>query len=401
MIDASTMHGEGILMLSLAHESLIGSRWPWLRLCVLVGLILASVPGCGRRSIGSLSSSQHWQATRVSDPGRGESPDVYWELQFVDSQRGWVPMSTGDSFESHLLRTSDGGRTWADQGVCSGSPVFVNERVRWTTDTTIEATPRAKVGRTIDGGASWEWSEPTRFADIRVSPISASEAWAIGKQNAGPDELLHTVDGGKSWRATQHPLSGEPNLRIRGLGFPDRNHKSRSLVALAELWKKTPGICTLFALVTHDAGNTFQEYDASAPRVTTHVRFPARLVFPTLREGWIAYGSSALLHTTDGGKTWETVTPLGESDCVSLDDCSFPDRLTGWAVGAEREKPYHRRAVAVVTRDGGEHWSRVTTGAEGIFDGHLTRVVFVDKDHGWATGEGGIQPSDFPRESNT
>jgi len=52
--------------------------------------------------------------------------------------------------------------------------------------------------------------------------------------------------------------------------------------------------------------------------------------------------------------------------------------------------------VAVVTRDGGKTWRRVSTGAERIREGHLTRVVFVDAEHGWIAGVGGIVPSDFP-----
>ncbi|UCH36244.1 MAG: hypothetical protein JSV65_07795 [Armatimonadota bacterium] len=360
------------------------------RIVALLMLSLAAMAGCGTRSIGSLSSAERWKPVRVSDPGPGKHPEVYTDIDFVDAQDGWAAVLAPalPIPEPRLIRTSDGGQTWADQGVSGVSLDFVSERLGWAVERTSAG---AKVGRTLDGGTSWNWHDVRGHGLLWLAAISANEVWAIGERE-GSYTLLRTQDGGQSWEAVRHPLSEEPNVLLLGLAFRDPKHGW----VLAERRRTSPGTRRLFVLLTRNAGETFEVCATPGVPDVEWGSLPARIAFPTEREGWIACGSSALLRTTDGGKTWAAITPLVSSNRVSLVDCSFPDRFTGWAVGAEWDRLPDKRAVAVVTGDGGKTWRRVSTGAEEIEDGHLTRVVFVDTEHGWIAGEGGIVPSDFP-----
>ncbi len=92
--------------------------------------------------------------------------------------------------------------------------------------------------------------------------------------------------------------------------------------------------------------------------------------------GWGAGGrdtTGVLVHSTDGGKTWQTSYEDTLTD--RLKSVTFLDSTHGWAAG--------RDGVIVHTRDGGTSWQRQQSG----IDGTLDWITFVDTLHGWAVGQ--------------
>ncbi|MCU1400882.1 MAG: hypothetical protein JWN62_3991 [Acidimicrobiales bacterium] len=93
---------------------------------------------------------------------------------------------------------------------------------------------------------------------------------------------------------------------------------------------------------------------------------PRSVSFPTVLDGWYvgsavdnADGSTAavLLHTTDGGVSWQTVdppAPLSASD-GSL-SVGFADEHNGWLLGNDTDG----NSVLVATHDGGASWAVIT-----------------------------------------
>lgn len=106
--------------------------------------------------------------------------------------------------------------------------------------------------------------------------------------------------------------------------------------------------------------------------------------------GWAAGSRGALLSTDDGGRTWRTHKQPTED---SLRDLFFTDANTGWLV-CERD-PFklsrldEPRAYLLKTADGGATWSRVEVTKGDDAGLVLTRVVFADRERGWAFGETG------------
>ena len=105
--------------------------------------------------------------------------------------------------------------------------------------------------------------------------------------------------------------------------------------------------------------------------------------------GWISGQEGLILHTTDGGKTWQR-QKSGTS--VYLFSLSFIDRNRGWAIGD--------KSILLQTTDGGANWSlhKITTAAQkevsaeeaiASADPVLYDVQFLDANNGWVVGEFG------------
>jgi photosystem II stability/assembly factor-like uncharacterized protein len=87
--------------------------------------------------------------------------------------------------------------------------------------------------------------------------------------------------------------------------------------------------------------------------------------------GWAVGGTWDILHTSDGGDTWQTVS-YGQPYPHSFYDVSFVDGQTGWVTGG----------VILHTTDGGASW----TEQESDYGYSLYGVSFVDANSGWAVG---------------
>ncbi|UCH34010.1 MAG: hypothetical protein JSV65_15850 [Armatimonadota bacterium] len=293
-----------------------------------------------------------------------------------------------------MQRTDDGGVTWApEKGEGEVPPLreitwlavidFADSRTGWIiglAQARDEANGTAGdtlnvIWRTTDAGDTWEREigEGRELRDLSV--ISEREAWAIAqyRRTPQPNALLHTVDGGITWRKVSHPLSQWPDVELCGIHFADEFHGW----VMVTTWGRTANAAVL---KTEDGGMTFEMVRTEA---VSGGGGTCRLEFPTQNEGWAIVDGVSLLHTVDGGKAWELVTPNvgGVENEAYLMDLSFPTRLEGWVVG--------QGGVALHTRDGGKTWQRVETGAEGIESVWLTEVVFVDERHGWMAGQGG------------
>jgi photosystem II stability/assembly factor-like uncharacterized protein len=95
--------------------------------------------------------------------------------------------------------------------------------------------------------------------------------------------------------------------------------------------------------------------------------------------GWAVGDGGVIIHTEDGGATWE---PQVSGITGQLRSVFFADRSNGWAVGAA--------GLIMATRNGGDEWG---TQAEGISNQDLESIDFappaigeVVVSQGWAVG---------------
>ena len=88
-----------------------------------------------------------------------------------------------------------------------------------------------------------------------------------------------------------------------------------------------------------------------------------------------------LLHTTDGGKTWELIDMTDYVDWTTQLNCIyFIDKNDGWLVG--------ERGICLHTTDGGENWDTVEN--LGIGKKTLFCVTFLSKQMGYISGTDGV-----------
>lgn len=90
-------------------------------------------------------------------------------------------------------------------------------------------------------------------------------------------------------------------------------------------------------------------------------------------EAFAVGGAATLLHTTDGGQSWQYSPSLG----FTASSICFVDHWRGWAVGGGGRIAH--------TQDAGQTWSRQQSGTSS----YLTAVTFVDEQNGWAVGISG------------
>ncbi|HJQ32285.1 MAG TPA: YCF48-related protein [Pyrinomonadaceae bacterium] len=302
---------------------------------------------------------------------------------FVDERRGWAVGSKGA-----LLSTADGGETWELRKPPSEDALrdlfFTDAQTGWVVcERSIFATkemdePLSYLLKTADGGGSWARVEVTRGADVDVKLAGvrfadAAHGWVYGEMGA----LFYTQDGGATWTRQRVPTR---HLLLGGSFFDAQTG-----------WLSGGG---LTVLRTTDGGSTwrtglvFLPADAQFPqkkdeKEPQHFPVPPvepasggrlnAIYFANTGRGWAVGSRGRIISTADGGATWRPQASGVDDD---LFDVKFFDESEGWAVGGG--------GAMLHTRDGGRTWAderRVTTHA-------LERLFLVGR-KAWAVGFGG------------
>jgi photosystem II stability/assembly factor-like uncharacterized protein len=121
-------------------------------------------------------------------------------------------------------------------------------------------------------------------------------------------------------------------------------------------------------LHTSDGGNTWNQQNSGTDYTLSSI------FFTDPQNGWAVGDGGTILHTTDGGKTWgKQKSPVP----FYLMKVYFVTPLKGWIVG--------ERTHILSTGDGGKTWKVQFSDEDYI----LKSISFCDSFHGWAVGEYG------------
>ena len=221
--------------------------------------------------------------------GGGASP--LYHIYFIDENAGYIIGGRGT-----ILKTEDGGKTWARKMARSDNPnagrggrrgggIRANLMgIQMISDTTgFIAGSENTILKTTDGGETWVGSsERARVGETRNNLeglwfVSPTTGWVIGSFGT----LMHTTDGGETWEK-QNP--GFDN-NLFGIYFLDEN---------------TGWICGQEGLILHttDGGATWNQQKTESYDDLHDIIFVDAMV------GWAVGGFNSVLHTTDGGQTW-------------------------------------------------------------------------------------------------
>ncbi len=284
-------------------------------------------------------------------------------VYFTDDNTGWIAGSDG-----LISKTTDSGETWNEQG--SGTPntlksiYFINSSTGWI------AGESGKVLFTSDGGTTWS-------AQVSTTPYTLNSVYFIDQYKgwtAGADgTILHTEDGGIDWSSQ----SSGTSLEIFDIKFVN------NLVGYAV---GGDGFFTELILKTTDGGNSWFSLSSSTDGVLYSTAFTDE------NNGWAVGLDRKIIHTTDGGSTWnlqnlgKRAEAPGKMAIVDgqggLRSVYFKDPVTGWAVGGSNE--YYRTIYK--TTDGGTSWEIKYFGNE---EYDLFSVCVTPSGKSWAVGGGG------------
>lgn len=205
-----------------------------------------------------------------------------------------------------------------------------------------------KVGRTIDGGASWDLFDVPEPADLGISQVfawNADTAWAAFTDLElflSGGTLWKTTDGGGTWNP-QFTDQFQENY-LYGVVF----YSPDSGVAIG-----APDDQGYFEIqLTTDGGSTWNrlaETDIPTPLVNEASSFD--MISTRGRNIWFPTSQHRVFHSSDGGYSW-SVSEVGTTSGFVLTE--FSDALNGVAWHYPGGNPVY------LSTDGGSSWTERT-----------------------------------------
>ena len=240
------------------------------------------------------------------------TPWGLYDVDMISATRGWAVSHpiTGD--HAYILHTTNGGKKWQRQGSLFRQLSGISF---------ADALHGVAVGNeyrfTVDGGITWQASNPVGGSFYDVDLVDQNTAYACGF-----GEVRKTTDGGLNWVSQPIPLFGN----FVGIDFVST---TTGWVVGAE--------GSVYKTIDGGASWARQRHDTS--------KFYTGVSFVSATEGWVC-GNSTILHTTNGGTTWVTQSVPAGADAIEI---RFVDAQNGWAAGALR--------TILHTTNGGQTWS--------------------------------------------
>ncbi len=308
------------------------------------------------------------------------------DIHFISKDTGWA---FGNS--SIVLKTTDGGVNWTEQGPSFIEDIF--EGYFLGPDTGWFVGESGLIVSTTDGGNNWDRSYGVTSWDLNDLYFKNSDTgWAIGES----ETILQTSDGGNSWqskssgnnqRLTAFDFRGWDTSWLIG-EFGHIQYTKNNGSSWQELSKGVTPTMTGIYFTSMDTGyatgrqgtilKTTDQGQHWVEKSTGSSRSLFDLYFLNSDTGWAVGGSlsnSEVLYTSDGGDSWTNQTNKPFSGLYAV---FFYNSDTGWAVG--------NNTVILRTTNGGTKWNSVLNS----FSGKLNDVYFKDTDTGWAVGENGL-----------
>lgn len=230
----------------------------------------------------------------------------------------------------------------------------VDHQVAWF------AANQGTVGRTLDGGKTWELlkvpgADSANFRDIEA--FSALDAVLMSVGEGAQSNLYKTKDGGKTWKL----VLANPHEKgfFDGIAFWDQKN---GILAGDPIGDK------LFIALTQDGGETWQPLDLDqCPRVQadeyafaasgTHVCVQGK------KNVWLGTGGSAarVFYSKNQGKTWQVAnTPILQSaPSKGVFSVAFKNKHWGIAVGGDYTEEDEQKKNVILSQNGGKNWSLV------------------------------------------
>ncbi|MCI0337261.1 MAG: YCF48-related protein [Acidobacteria bacterium] len=341
-------------------------------------------------------SNNNWKVVRRSS----ETDKNLRAIHFVDAMTGWAGGDAGA-----VYRTTDGGRSW--KPLLSGAPADINYIyfVDWNNGWMLGESGGRGAGKgdgdgqtllfiTNNGGRTWTNKPMPNILSLHF--IDAKNGWAVGKDAT----VLRTKDGGEQWSPLpgMEKLVGLPvesstyNYGFCDVFFLDANH---GWMIGNFYGRARSNIGGLF--VTSDGGSSWKRIPLTLQTQYTSGRFTPGLLhsvnFTDLNTGSVTGEMSDgearfffVLHTRDGGKTWEQFRRPSRA----IHSTQFLNPSNGWSAAFA---PREGGAEAVIydttlmrTDNGGMSWQN-----DFVARGRRIRgVFFISPTKGWAVGDRGM-----------
>jgi len=250
------------------------------------------------------------------------SPNVAWALA-TENVTGAVTNT--------FVKTNSAAGTDFDFNAITGTSGYQAANIQALSDQTalvaqFGASGGGEILRTVDGGNSWrkvttasQFAAPTGFNNW-VCMFDANNGVSFGDPNGGNFEILTTSNGGTSWTRVPNANIPQPNAAdeaglVRSYfalpGTPGVNNGMPIIWAGTGTFGSTPGPVRIMRSL--DMGQTWTA--ANTPLTGTIQRIAFKDALNGIAKNVVVTNGAAtavnVIRTTDGGLTWNLVTPVG------------------------------------------------------------------------------------------
>ncbi|MCG9127119.1 hypothetical protein JT359_05900 [Candidatus Poribacteria bacterium] len=343
------------------------------------------------------------------------------KVYFTSSENGW---SIGE--DGVIIHTTDGGDTWnriQSNSEYNLNGIFIDDNIGWIVG------DWGTLLKSIDNGKSFEKVDSSSFQQKSLKAIyfiDKIHGWIITSSNPedidNPGSIFHTNDGGKTW---SNQL--KTDRALFGIHFTDLNTgwvvgDKRAIYTTSDGGKNWIDITkgsnirhkdeygqpehlgneplhtfTLYNVDFSDIENgwivgdlgvilhTTFEIDKDNVRKWKHQRGGPRyhnsadglllgLDFVSNKKGWVVGENGTILHTRNGGVTWESQS---NPTHLLFDICTVSE-TEGYVVGD--------RGTILRSDESGFEWKPQDSRTPECFGG----TYFITPDKGWAVAEAGV-----------
>ncbi|MEZ4903776.1 MAG: oxidoreductase [Spirosomataceae bacterium] len=233
----------------------------------------------------------------------------------------------------------------------------VNTQVVWAGGT------KGTVLRTTNGGDKWEvlkvpHAEQLDFRGIHGIDANTAIAVSAGLAEEGQAKVYRTADAGQNWQQVWQ--TDQKGVFLDGIAFWDKKNGLIFGDPIAEQW---------FLLRTTDGGQTWQRI---SPVLLPHnlageAAFAASnssMAVQGKNKVWIGTGGAdhaRVFYSTDRGNSWKVAdTPMKAGASSGIFGLRFWNATHGMAVGGDYKMDKVAFENVVMTQDGGKTWQKST-----------------------------------------
>lgn len=300
---------------------------------------------------------------------------------FIDGLNGWIVGDWGT-----LLKTTDGGKSFqkVDTIIFEDRSLkaihFIDQFHGWiiTYNNPNDIKNSGNIYHTNDGGHTWNKQLQTESALFGLHFIDRMTGWVVGDKRT----IFTTSDGGINWDHITHgsnqrhkeeygqpeSLGNEPlhTFTLYAVDFSDIEHGW----IVGDL-----GVILHTSIDTKNSGTRKWKHQRGGPRF--HNSADGLLLgvdFISNKVGWVVGENGTILHTRNGGVTWESQS---NPTHLLFDICAVSESQ-GYVVGD--------RGAILETDNGGIEWKSQDSRTPECFGA----THFVNKNKGWAVAEAGV-----------